>query len=125
MAGIYDEINSQRIRAKKALVAGRYDEAITQAELILMDLASIPDGQKEGDAGARLEWDREAILAFIDLAKQKRADGHVGSNPMGMTTHPIQNIATRPSRNNSHRSSGRHSRSDLSDRDYDGGCCHG
>ena len=115
MPGIYDEIDSQRRRAKKALLEGRFDDAITQAELSLMDLALIPDGEKEGDAGAKLTWNREAIVAFINLIKEKRADAAVNASAggMGMTTHPIQN--TRPYRGGSHR--GDH-------HDDHSGCCY-
>ena len=102
MAGIYDEINSQRQRAKDALVESRFDDAILQAEMCLIDLSTIPDGEKEGDAGAKLEWDREAIQAFIELVKQKRADAAVSdvgiNGGMGMTLHPIEAQQERPLR---------------------------
>jgi hypothetical protein len=103
MSGIYDEINAQRIAAKAALVAGRYDDAITQAEMTLLDLAAIPDGKKDGDAGAELSWDREAIVAFIKLAKDARADAAATSNPMGMTTHPFVCHHERPLRGGCYR----------------------
>ena len=96
---IYDEIDAQRKLAKESLLAGDYDSAITQAEMTLLDLASIPDGEKAGDAGAKLTWNREAIVEFIRLAKEKRADAAVSNaGPMGMSVHPIQYQSVRGGR---------------------------
>jgi len=103
MASVYDQIELQINRAKSALVEGRFDDAITQAELCLLDLSVIPDGQKEGDAGASLTWNREAIVSFIDMVKLKRIDTSNAYNPMGITTHPMESISERPLRGGCYR----------------------
>lgn len=106
MSTIYQEIEAQRKLAKEYLLAGRYDDAITQAQAILIDLAILPDGEKSGDAGASLQFDRKAILDFIEVAKKARADAALSDTDglgMGMTTHPMVCHHERPTRGGSHR----------------------
>ena len=90
MAGIYDEIEAQRVAAKTAFQAGEYDEAIKQAELSLLGLSLVPDGRVGSELEAEITWNREAIVEFINLAKKARSDAAMSSVTGLMSMHPIR-----------------------------------
>ena len=83
MSNIIQELDRQRRDAKTAFLNGNYDEALKLAQVSLLDLANIPDGEKLGDAGGKLSWDREAIQAFIVQVEKARADAVASSNTTG------------------------------------------
>ena len=92
MSNVVNEIEDQRIQAKNLFLAGDYVGAANIATLTLGDLAIIPDGEKQGDAGAKLTWDREAIQAFIDLCKEKANSAATQSLPGGIAISQVEYV---------------------------------
>ena len=62
---IVTRINGLGDRVQNAILSGRLVEARTLALAMLTAIAIIPDGEKEGEAGAKLSWDRNAIQGLI------------------------------------------------------------
>lgn len=90
MAGIISEIEQQRQQAKTAFLKGDYEKALRLAQVTLGDLALIPDGEKAGDAGAKITFIRESLQQFIEQIKQARKSSQLATaDNMGMTIHPM------------------------------------
>lgn len=67
---VIDDINTLGDRATAAVESADYATARQLGTAMLLKLAIVPDGEKEGDAGAKLNWDRNALNDFIDQVKQ-------------------------------------------------------
>ena len=62
---IVNRINGLGARVQTAIFAERFVEARKLALMMLTAISIIPDGEKQGEAGAKLSWDRMAIQGLI------------------------------------------------------------
>lgn len=62
---IVDKINGMGERATNAIIECNFKEARKFALATLALLALVPDGDKQGEAGASLRWDRQALQSLI------------------------------------------------------------
>lgn len=92
MSNIVAQIEKRGADADQALLASDFERALTLATSMFGLLARVPDGEKLGDAGARLTWDRNAVNEFIKAIADRRRDTHVSdtSNVAGIAISQVQ-----------------------------------
>ena len=81
---IVTRINGLGSRVQTAILAGNFLEARKLALMMLTAIAVIPDGEKQGEAGAKLSWDRNAIQGLI--AQIAEIEGQTRTFSIGVTS---------------------------------------
>ena len=118
-ASIVTRINGLGSRVQSAILSGNFLEARKLALMMLTAIAVIPDGEKQGEAGAKLSWDRTAIQGLI--AQIAQIEGQTRQLSFGVTSLQYEN----QSGCNNHGCHSDHHHRDADDRrfDEDTGCC--
>lgn len=79
---IVNRINGLGDRLQSAIFAENFQDARKLGLMMLTALAIIPDGDKQGEAGASLRWDRNSIENLLNqIAKLQ---GHCQSGMAGL-----------------------------------------
>ena len=86
---IVTRINGLGNRVQNAILAGNFLEARKLALMMLTAIAVIPDGEKQGEAGAKLSWDRTAIQGLI--AQIAQIEGQTRTFSIGVTSLEYEN----------------------------------